>query len=120
MENLLSNLLQFIEYQPVAKSSFQIRHSSFFLFLICFVYCVESYAQIGVAITHPTFFQTPKIHPNERIHVSRNALAPIPSAYCYQNLAFFCKIEVKLEKASAFPIKFRLGSIPYVDFLEKK
>jgi hypothetical protein len=98
--------------------------------LIGFVYCVESYGQIGVAITHPTFFQVPKTHPsnltfvkknkNERNLVSKNALASIPSAYCYQNLAFFCKIEVKLEKASTFPVKFRLGSIPYVDFLEQK
>lgn len=46
--------------------------------------------------------------------------APIPQAWCYQELAFFCKIEVKMERAARFPIKFRLGDVQYVDWLEQK
>ena len=41
-------------------------------------------------------------------------------AYDYNDLAFFCKIEVKLEKALKLPVKFRLGSVQYVDYLEGK
>ncbi len=44
----------------------------------------------------------------------------IPEIYDYQALAFFCKVEVKLEKAVSFPIKFRLGDVQYVDRLEGK
>jgi len=44
----------------------------------------------------------------------------MPAAYAYKDLAFFCKIEVKLEKAVKLPIKFRLGSVDYVDYLEGK
>ena len=44
----------------------------------------------------------------------------IPAAYAYKDLAFFCKIEVQLEKAVKLPVKFRLGSVDYVDYLEGK
>ena len=43
-----------------------------------------------------------------------------PSFYCYDDLAFFCKIEVQLEKIVQLPFKFRLGSVQYVDYLEGK
>jgi hypothetical protein len=45
---------------------------------------------------------------------------PVPQAWCYSDLAFFCKIEVKMEKAIRFPVKFRLGDVGYVDRLEGK
>ncbi|MEM9919152.1 MAG: hypothetical protein AAF990_13705 [Bacteroidota bacterium] len=48
------------------------------------------------------------------------ASADIPSVYCYDDLAFFCKIEVKLEKAAQIPVRFRLGDVRYVDWLEGK
>jgi hypothetical protein len=44
----------------------------------------------------------------------------VPVIYSYHNLAFFCKMEVKLEKAVKMPIKFRLGDVDYVDRLEGK
>lgn len=44
----------------------------------------------------------------------------VPIIYSYHNLAFFCKIEVKMEKAAKLPIKFRLGDVDYVDHLEGK
>ncbi len=42
-----------------------------------------------------------------------------PSFYC-NNLAFFCKQELKFEKITKIPFKFRLGSVQYVDYLEGK
>ncbi len=45
---------------------------------------------------------------------------PLPAAWRYHDLAFFCKIEVKMEKAAKFPVKFRLGDVQYVDRLEGK
>jgi len=43
-----------------------------------------------------------------------------PSLSKHKDLAFFCKIEVQLEKAVKMPVKFRLGSVDYVDYLEGK
>lgn len=42
------------------------------------------------------------------------------SAYNYDDLAIFCKLEVKMEKASGIPVKFRLGEVNYVEQLEGK
>lgn len=40
--------------------------------------------------------------------------------YTYDDLAVFCKIEVKIEKSSGFPVKFRLGEVNYVEKMEGK
>ncbi len=47
-------------------------------------------------------------------------ITPIPKAYCYEDLAIFCKLEVKLEKTLKFPVKIRLGEVNYVEMLEGK
>ena len=44
----------------------------------------------------------------------------MPKAWAYEDLAFFCKLEVKMEKAARFPIKFRLGEVQYVERMEGK
>lgn len=44
----------------------------------------------------------------------------IPRIYSYRELAFFCKLEVQLERRTSIPIKFRLGDVLYVDYLEGK
>ena len=44
----------------------------------------------------------------------------IPKAYVYQELGFFCKVEVQLEKRTRIPIKIRLGEVQYVERLEGK
>lgn len=58
---------------------------------------------------HPPIFQS-----------SHPPLQAMPKSYNYNNLALFCKIEVKLEKAMKLPIKFRLGEVEYVDRMEGK
>lgn len=37
-----------------------------------------------------------------------------------QHLAFFCRVEAKNDKAAKMPVRFRLGSVDYVDYLEGK
>ena len=47
------------------------------------------------------------------------AMLVSPSFYSC-NLAFFCRQELKLEKVTKIPFKFRLGSVQQVDYLEGK
>ena len=46
--------------------------------------------------------------------------ANLPEVYDYDHLGFFCKWEVKLQQATRWPVKFRLGDVDYVDWLEGK
>ncbi|MEZ4952646.1 MAG: hypothetical protein R2825_03600 [Saprospiraceae bacterium] len=41
-------------------------------------------------------------------------------AFDCNDLATFCRLELKLEKAAKFPIKFRLGEVQYVERMEGK
>ena len=48
-------------------------------------------------------------------------LLNLPTGATYvNNLGFFCQQEVKLDKMLAIPIRFRLGSREYVDWMEGK
>lgn len=44
----------------------------------------------------------------------------MPTAYSYERLGIFCKFEVQMERATRFPIKFRLGEVQYTEGLEGK
>ena len=77
--------------------------------------------------TTPSFsFNYQSVHlltyqlPAENATTVMNYHSSITNYYSYDCLAFFCKIEVKLEKAVKMPIKFRLGDVDYVDRLEGK
>jgi len=48
------------------------------------------------------------------------AISTPPKAWRYCDLALFCKLEVQLEKATRFPVKFRLGETQEVERMEGK
>ncbi|MBI3883893.1 MAG: hypothetical protein HY305_06730 [Sphingobacteriales bacterium] len=44
----------------------------------------------------------------------------IPAAFYLSQIGFFCKQEIKMDKAIKIPFRFRLGSIASCDWLEGK
>jgi len=98
--------------------------------LLC---ALTSFGQVGVQLPAQDF-----AWPNWSARIGSSSIAqssikaPIPtlesmfttnqnlSTYSYEHLAFFCKIEVDIEKAVKIPVKIRLGSVDYVDYLEGK
>jgi hypothetical protein len=47
-------------------------------------------------------------------------IVPLKADWYSSQLSFFCRNELILEKATAIPFRFRLGSLEYVDYLEQK
>ncbi len=58
-------------------------------------------------------------HPPTAGPLSRSAPA-LPRVFSAEELAFFCRIELKLEKAAGLPVKFRLGEVEVIERMEGK
>lgn len=75
-------------------------------------YFSQSIRQLSLlASTHQTSYL---------VNFKQQAPSQVPQAWSYHDLAFFCRLEVKLEKATNLPIKFRLGEVQYAENREGK
>ena len=52
--------------------------------------------------------------------LTQTTQAPIAPDFYSTHLGFFCKQEIKFEKATKIPFKFRLGSVQQCDWMEGK
>lgn len=77
----------------------------------------ESFAAVNVPASGTSAKLFPFNIPNSPSPIPNQPLLPRWSA---ESLPFFCKIEHDFARKNTVPVKFRLGSVEYVDWLEGK
>jgi hypothetical protein len=75
----------------------------------------NSFKKPGKIILQPGF-----INLNPAIRLNPVSCSVIGADFYTQGFGFFCKKELQFEKATKIPLRFRLGTLQYNDYLEGK
>lgn len=82
-----------------------------------------------ITIKHAPFFfsqkstpQLPKLSlaPQNLVAFKKNISLNITPSTATQSFGFFCRAELKTDAAFKVPVRFRLGSLQYCDYMEGK
>ncbi len=80
-----------------------------------------SYYQLNNKMFVPKFSQQKLTRATDGTAITRFTLLNISQiSYYPAHLGFFCKKELQLDKITPLPFRFRLGSLEYVNWMERK
>ena len=81
----------------------------------------------GLLVTMILFLFVAPVVGQQRIDLSRPVTGKVSSGIQWpgadaatKGLGFFCRQEIKMDKQTAMPVRFRLGSMQQTDWLEQK
>lgn len=94
----------------------------FIILFFCTIFAAKlASAQLAVQPAYKkSVFNTSSYLPAKKIVPALSPSMMVQPSFYIKNLAFFCRQEIKAEHFTGFPVKFRLGSVQYVDYLERK
>lgn len=93
------------------------------LITLLFCACIVSASAFSQSLSTQFKGNIPVKKNSDSTRFTNNYVSPsmlISPTFYLGNLAFFCRQEIKFEKATKIPLKFRLGSVQQVDYLEGK
>jgi hypothetical protein len=89
---------------------------SFNVFVLYLFFGTSSFAQYSVQLKTPSYGDIRVFEPYSlSLKVNHIQMVPLKD-----KKPFFCALEDRIEKRSAIPFRFRLGSLDYVNILENK
>jgi hypothetical protein len=95
-----------------------------FIFHICLLlFCQDSFAQVHSSLIDKNIYSRPFSF-NQPVIFRNPLLTGFPVRWTpsqtFSNWSVFCEVEYRFEKRTGLPLRFRLGSLDYVNRLEGK
>jgi hypothetical protein len=88
---------------------------SYFVVVLLLIFGGKAFSQRAGDSLRPTISIRPVYTRTDSMHISM-----VQPDFYSSHLGFFCKKELQIEKSTSIPFRFRLGSLDYVNYLERK